>query len=297
MGSHPWRPAPAFGSRNTWDQIQKRLMEVASKPAELNSKICLSPLTFRKIHHLARVSFGEIGEKNGKMQYGLRVREFQVVAPKKLVALSPSEVKAAAEKERELPAMADGQGDDDSKGDRIMQALRHMMNQVVWVYGDYYRVDADALILAMEEKRLTIAQRETFSAYKLEECIDKSMQSFFQRLFEQVTNLEVDLSYAEEKDAYGRGTMRFFYSPLLRCFQEVEAEMAMYEHRRKVEEQKKRKEAEAKRRKGKKGAEDSTALAPPHLSRSRHRSLQRRAEPSWSSALLTTTVRSPARRV
>ena len=95
-------------------------MEVASKPAELNSKICLSPLTFRKIHHLARVGFGEIGEKNGKMQYGLRVREFQVVAPKKLVALSPSEVKAAAEKERELPAMADGQGDDDSKGDRIM---------------------------------------------------------------------------------------------------------------------------------------------------------------------------------
>ena len=36
-------PAPAFGNRSTWDQIQKRLMEIASKPAELNSKICLSP--------------------------------------------------------------------------------------------------------------------------------------------------------------------------------------------------------------------------------------------------------------
>ena len=158
--------------------------------------------------------------------------------------------------------MADGPGDDDTKGDRIMQALKHMMDQVVWVYGDYYRVDADALIQAMEEKRLTIAQRQTFSAYELEECIDKSMQTFTQRLFEQVTNLEVDMSYAEEKDSYGRGTIRFFYSLLLRCFQEVEAEMAMFEHCRKVEEQKKRKEAEAKKRKGKKGTEDSTALAP-----------------------------------
>jgi hypothetical protein len=115
----------------------------------------------------------------------------------------------------------------------------------------------------MEDKRLTVAQRKTFSAFELEECIDKSLESFSLRLFEQVTNLEVDLSYAEEKDAYGRGTIRFFYSLLLRCFQEVEAEMAMYEHRRKVEEQKKQKEAEAKRRKAKKGAEDSTALAPP----------------------------------
>ena len=115
-------PVPAFGNRNTWDQIQKQLMEIASKPAELNSKICLSPLTYRKIHHLSRVSFGEIGGKGGKMQYGLRVREFQVGVPKKLVALSPGEVKTAAEKERELPAMADGPGDDDAKGDRIMHA-------------------------------------------------------------------------------------------------------------------------------------------------------------------------------
>ena len=149
----------------------------------------------------------------------------------------PQSIRTAADKEK-VPSWQFAAGaDEDHKGKDVIAALETMMDTICLVYGREYRTDANALIAAMKTKRITLMQRDAFSWEDLEETIELSMQSWTERLGKQVSDFDTDMTIDEEKsfDSWGNriGTtcIRFFFSPQLRCFTEVEADIALHERR------------------------------------------------------------------
>ena len=108
-----------------------------------------------------------------------------------------------------------------------------MCDTIVWFYGQNYKGDMESMIRQFRNKRKTMDQKRKFNAAELERHIDLAFQTWAERVARQVSDLEKDRTFNEERTHDGDGKpvglwgVRPLYTLLLRCFLAEKAKAAV----------------------------------------------------------------------